>query len=210
MGFPIITMSCTRCGRTEPGIRYSRPRKYQVDDETQLAMHYHYGWCFDCDGARHIENLCPDNAIAAIRRAGATLKSATPRRRLLRTGWDCQSYHWLDEGLDAIREFRTKDWHALGNALETQASRLVFLAQRTVPARCLQCEGHNVTGLERFNKGDMEMAIHPGCGGDFIIKISGSINMAPSTTKLIHHPDGRFSHEEPYEASSLDLPGKLD
>lgn len=173
-------------------------------------MRYHTGWCFDCDGVRHIEDLSPGSAIDAIRRAAATLTSATARRRWLRTGWDCQSYHWLDQGNKFMREFQTADWHALGHELEEQADYLGYLSQRSVPARCLHCSGHNIAELERIADGDGTAEVHPGCGGHFIVEIQGSMHLAPPATQLIHHPDGSFSHEEPYEAPSLHCAGRLD
>ncbi|TQK06962.1 hypothetical protein FBX97_2229 [Herbaspirillum sp. SJZ107] len=210
MGFPIAKMTCTSCKRTEPGVMYSRPRRYQLDSETQLPMQYHTGWCFDCDGVRNIENLSPDITINAIRRAATTLKSATAKRRWFRTGWDCQSSHWLDQGHKFVREFHTEDWHTLGSELDEQANRLVFLSQRSVPARCLECFGYNIAELTRFAGGDRTEMIHPGCGGHFILEIQGSMHLAPPTTKLIHFSDGTFSHEEAYEAPSLYSAGRLD
>jgi hypothetical protein len=210
LGFPIVMMTCIKCNRTEPGIVYSRPRKYQVDSGTQLKMYYHTGWCFDCDCVRHIEDLSPCHSIDAIRRAAATLKSATAKRKWLRTGWNCESYHWLDRGNKFVSEFHTEDWHALGRELEEQADRLVFLSQRSVPARCLSCFGHNIVELERVPDDDREAVIHPGCGGYFIVEIQGGMNLTPATTKLIHRPDGTFLQEEPYEPPGLHFPGKFD
>jgi len=203
LGFPIVRMICTRCNRTEPGAIHSQPRSYQVDSETRLPVHYQSGWCFDCDGVRNIEDVSPGGAIATIRRAAATLSSATPRRRWLRTGWDCQSYHWLDEGSQFKREFGTRDWHKMGSTLDELANRLAFLSQRSVPARCLHCFGHNTAELERCADGETNGVIHPGCGGRFVVEIKGNFRLAPPTTMLIHHPDGSLSHEEPYAAPSL-------
>jgi hypothetical protein len=210
LGFPIVRMTCTRCMRTEPGLIYSRPRRYQVDNQIQLEMHYETGWCFDCDSVRHIEDLSPNSAIDAIRRAASTLKSATARRRWLRTGWDCQPYHWLNHGSKFVREFHTKDWHALGSELEEQADRLVFLSQRSAPAKCLRCFGQNVTKLQKFADGRGAEVLHPKCGGHFVVKVQGSMNIASPTTKLIYLPDGSFSHEEPYDAPNLLIAGRFD
>jgi len=122
-------MTGTGCARTESGLSYSRPRQYQVDSETRLAIDYITGWCFDCDGMRHIEDLSLERALGALRRAARTLKSATAKRRWRRTGWECRSYHPLDQGINSASEFHTENWHALGTTREDQADRLVFLSQ---------------------------------------------------------------------------------
>lgn len=189
---------------------YSRPRRYQVDEETQLDMRYHTGWCFDCDRVRHIENLSAGMSIDAIRRAAGTLKSATAKRRWLRTAWDCQSFHWLDQGSKFVREFHTEDWHELGRELDEEADRLVFLAQRSVPARCLECFGHNIAELEGVSDGDRNTVKHPGCGGDFIVEIQGGMYLTPATSRLIYRPDGAFLREEPHEPAVFHLRGKFD
>lgn len=109
-----------------------------------------------------------------------------------------------------MSEFHTEDWHALGCELEELADRLVFLSQRSAPAKCLGCFGNNVAKLERLADGQRTEMIHPGCGGHFIVEIEGSMNIGPPTTNRIHFSDGSFSHEEPYQAPKLHISRRFD
>lgn len=210
MGFPIARLTCMHCNRSEPAVMYSRPRMYQLDSQTQIPIYLQTGWCFDCDGTRTIEDLSTNRPLDTIRRVAATLRSATPKRRLFRTGWECQSYSWLDKGLEIVREFHTKDWRAMGASLEEELTRLEFLSNRSAPARCLGCFGHNIVELPTKKEGEEEYQTHPGCGGRFVFAIEGSMNISPPHIKHIYRPDGTFSHDEPYEAPSLLVPGRPD
>lgn len=209
LGFPIVTMTCTKCGRTEPGMVYSRPRVYQLAS-TRLDMHCDTGWCFDCDCVRSVENLSPDNTINAIRRAAGALQSAVKKRTWFRKGIFCKSYHLLDQGIDCLREFHTSEWHALGRELDDHAARLVFLAERSVPARCLHCFGHNIVGLERPDVQQGKLVSHPGCEGNFVVEVAGTMSLLPPSTLLVYQADGILSHEEPLQAPRRDFAGKHD
>ena len=210
MGYPLIRKTCQRCQKVEPGLIWSNPRMYQLGLGQQVNLRYSHGWCFDCDCIQHVEDLSPVTSTKTIRRIGGALRSATQKRRWFSTAWECESYFQLDSQKACTREFGADDWHEMGRLLEAEAGWLEFLSTRDVPARCLNCAGHNIQEMAPVDVDGERGWVHPICGGTFRSTVIGSISLCRPDKKLIYRPDGLFSHVEPYEAPPLFLPSPLD
>jgi hypothetical protein len=155
------------------------------------------GWCFSCDGLRDIEDLSLDDHLAAVRRISSSLRSATPRWRWFTRTWDCESFHELDAGLAISREVDSEDFQEMANQLEEAIIYIEYLSRRTAPPRCLKCASHDVERLTKRETDDFWGGWnHPGCGGTLVMSSIGSLNLAPSTTRLVYELDGTFLCEE--------------
>lgn len=180
-----------------------------MGDSGGIRLSSCYGWCFSCDGLREIENTSLENHVATIRRVSASLSSATPRWRWFTRTWDCSSYHWLDDGLSILNEVDTESLHEMGGLLGEAGQQIDYLTRRTTPPRCLTCSGYEVERLTPFECGDIRGWNHPGCRGNFVMEIRGSLNIRRGTTRLIYKPDGEFSHEEQEPLTTAQWPVSL-
>lgn len=167
-----------------------------MEDGRYLRLNSCCGWCFSCDGLREIEDTSLDDHVATIRRVSTSLSSATPRWRWFTRTWDCNSYHWLDAGLSISNEVDTESLQEMGSILEEAGHQIDYLSRRTAPPRCLTCSGHEVERLTPFESGDNRGWNHPGCQGNFVMEIRGSLNIRRGNTRLIYKLDGEFLHEE--------------
>lgn len=210
MGIPISKHVCSRCAKVEPGLIWGRPRLYQLEIGKQIPLFCKLGWCVDCDGLRHVEDLDMARPLESLRRVSTSLSSAKSRWRWFSTAWDCQSFNSFDDKTPYVREFGEEDWHEMGEILDEVANRINYLSQRTNPPRCLKCSGQNIFDLETTNFAGENRWMHPGCGGAFVLEITGSINCGPISTKAIYNPDGIFTHEETFEPRNLIKPSNLD
>jgi hypothetical protein len=194
---------CSTCNLQQSSATSPGPRVYELSDGSRIEVRTTKAWCFDCGHLRTVEDLSVEAPLEELRRAANALTSASDRRSWFRTQWSCDSFHWLDAGAGVSMKLDTQVLHDMGELIEQARRQLAYLAARTVPARCLHCEGHHLQHDAVISNGEKHGYPHPGCSGVLYFEITGHINYGRCTIRKVYGQDGMYLRDEPYEDLTL-------
>lgn len=174
MSMPFKTITCDTCDFTANTTSLWGRFDYVAPNGTRLDVNRTYGWCYNCQDIRAIEDLSDEEKLkndidTNTKKIAAIRNTSTLGRLLQMLGKD----RWLINSLN-------KD-------IENNKRRLIFLHERKTPPKCLTCSGTdiiriNIPTTQGSNIEKITEFKHPNCGGHLLVKNSEwMVNVARST-----------------------------
>jgi len=186
MSFPIVTMTCDRCGLQQPGVGGSG-HEYVLPGGQKLPVWLQEGWCHDCSCIQPVESLDEKHWMDLIMQVRDELASVRSASRLLPRRLE---YEQCFLGYRQYAGLMTDTAYGWSERLTEALLGLAHLAQRVSAPRCLRCGGTNVDASTADDEG--VRLLHPGCGGTFQAEITGDILIRGPRSVRRYTAEGQF------------------